>query len=105
MNVTFHGKRDFAGVIKVRLWIGKGYPEWPIVIPRTLIRGRQYGKRRGGNVGVLSSLSLEGSILEEVAPGRGHGNPLQYSCLENPPGQRSLLGYSMWGRKESDMTE
>ena len=23
-------------------------------------------------------------------PGRGHGNPLQYSCLENPHGQRSL---------------
>ena len=24
----------------------------------------------------------------------GHGNPLQYSCLENPQGQRSLAGYS-----------
>ena len=24
----------------------------------------------------------------------GHGNPLQYSCLENPQGQRSLMGYS-----------
>ena len=23
-------------------------------------------------------------------PGRGHGNPLQYSCLENPCGQRRL---------------
>ena len=23
-------------------------------------------------------------------PGGGHGNPLQYSCLENPHGQRSL---------------
>jgi len=22
----------------------------------------------------------------------GHGNPLQYSCLENPHGQRSLVG-------------
>jgi len=27
-------------------------------------------------------------------PGGGHGNPLQYSCLENPHGQRSLVGYS-----------
>ena len=25
-------------------------------------------------------------------PGEGHGNPLQYSCLENPYGQRSLEG-------------
>ena len=27
-------------------------------------------------------------------PGEGNGNPLQYSCLENPHGQRSLAGYS-----------
>ena len=26
--------------------------------------------------------------------GGGHGNPLQYFCLENPHGQRSLAGYS-----------
>ena len=35
----------------------------------------------------------------------GHGNLLQYSCLENPHGQRSLAGYSPWGRKESNTTE
>ena len=39
------------------------------------------------------------------SPGGGHGNPLQYSCLENPDGQRSLAGYSPFGRKEADMTE
>ena len=39
------------------------------------------------------------------SPGRGHGNPFQYSCLENPHGQRSLVGYSPQGRKESSMTE
>ena len=33
-----------------------------------------------------------------------HGNPLQYSCLENPHGQRSLAGY-IQGRKELDRTE
>ena len=37
-------------------------------------------------------------------PGRGHGNPLEYSCLENPHGQRSLAGYRPWGHRESDMT-
>jgi len=41
----------------------------------------------------------------ERCPGGGHGNPLQYSCLENPHGQRSLVGYSPWVHKESDMTE
>ena len=30
----------------------------------------------------------------ERFPGGGHGNPLQYSCLENPHGQRSLMGYT-----------
>ena len=87
-----------------------------------------------------------------IYEGEGNGNPLQYSCLENPMdggawraaiygvtqsrtqlkrlssssiyetleeemtahllflpgeshGQRSLVGYSPWGHKESDMTE
>ena len=30
---------------------------------------------------------------------------LQYSFPENPHGQGSLVGYSPWGCKESDMTE
>ena len=38
-------------------------------------------------------------------PGGGHGNLLQYSCLENSHGQRSLAGCSPWGHKELDMTE
>ena len=28
-----------------------------------------------------------------------------HSCLENPHGQRSLVGYSPWGCKESNTTE
>ena len=31
------------------------------------------------------------------SPGRGHGNSLQYSCLENLHGQRSLVDYNPWG--------
>ena len=38
-------------------------------------------------------------------PGGGHDNPLQYSSLENPHGQRSLAGYDPYGGKELDMTE
>ena len=37
------------------------------------------------------------------SPGGGHGNQLQYSCLENPYGQRSLEGNSPWVA-ESDTT-
>ena len=39
------------------------------------------------------------------SPGGEHGNPLQYSCLENPYEQRSQVGCSSWGSKESDMTK
>ena len=34
-------------------------------------------------------------VSGEDPPGVGHGSPLQYSCLENPHGQRSLV--SPWG--------
>ena len=50
-----------------------------------------------GDLGLISGLG--------GSPGGRHGNPLQYSCLENPQGQRSLANYSPWGRKESDTTE
>jgi len=36
------------------------------------------------------------------SPGGGHGNPLQYSCLENPMDGGA---WWTWGPKESDMTE
>ena len=39
------------------------------------------------------------------SPGEGIGNPLQYSCLEKSLEQRSLEGYSPWGRNELDTTE
>ena len=62
--------------------------------------GGSAAKESTCNVGDLGSISGLGT-----SPGGGHGNPLQYSCLENPHGQRSLAGYSPWGHKESDMTE
>ena len=40
------------------------------------------------------------------SPGEENGNPLWYSCLGNPMDrERSLVGYSPWGHKVSDMTE
>ena len=39
------------------------------------------------------------------SPGERNGYPLEYSCLEDPHGQRSLVGYSLWGRDKSDTTE
>ena len=41
-----------------------------------------------------------------TACGEGNGNPLQYSCLENPLDGGALLeGCSPWGFEESDTTE
>ena len=60
----------------------------------------QMVKASACNVGDLGSILGLGR-----SPGGGHGNPLQYSCLENPHGQRSLAGYSSCGHKELDMTE
>ena len=40
------------------------------------------------------------------SPGEGHGNPLQYSCLENLMDRGAWrAAYSPKGRKELDMTE
>ena len=62
--------------------------------------GSSGGKESAQNTG---DLSLTSGF--ERPPGGGHGNPLQYACLENPHRQRCLVGYSPWGRKESDMAK
>ena len=58
------------------------------------------GKESACNVGDLGLILGLGR-----SPGGRQGNPLQYSCLENSHGQRSVEGYSPWGRKESDTTK
>ena len=62
--------------------------------------GGSDGKETARNVGDLGSIVGLGR-----SSGGGYGNPLQYSCLENPHGQRSLVGYSPWDRKEWDTAE
>ena len=59
--------------------------------------GDSDGKESACNTGDPGSIPGSGRSL-----GEGNGNPLQYSCLENP-GRKSL--YSPCGHKESDTTE
>ena len=62
----------------------------------------------GGSDGTESACNMRDLDLMpgvERSPGGEHGNPLQFSCLENPHIQRSLAGYSPQGLKESDTTE
>ena len=61
---------------------------------------------------VKNLLAHAGDVRDTgLIPGSGrfsgveNGNPLQYSCPENPHGQRGPAGYSPWGHKESDTAE
>ena len=80
--------------IKVNACERKGFP------------GGSEGKNTGnvGDLGLIRGLGR--------SPGGEHGNPLQYSCLENPHGLRSLVSYRLttWSSyshslKELDTTE
>ena len=62
--------------------------------------GSSAGKESSCNGGDLGWIPVLGR-----SSGGGHSNPLQYSCLENPHGQRRLVGYSPWDCKESYVTE
>ena len=82
---------------------GKGLEKYPLLQPATytlLFPGGSDRKESADNVRNVGSIFGLGR-----SSGEGNGNPLQYSCLENPHGQRNLAGYSLWSLKESNMTE
>ena len=58
------------------------------------------GKESACNVGDPSSIPGLGS-----SPGEGNGNPLQYSCLENPMDRGACWAPVHGVHKESDITE
>ena len=62
--------------------------------------GGSDSKESACNAGDLGLIPVLGR-----SPGGGHGNPFQYSCLENHHGQRCLASYSPWGHQELDTTE
>ena len=58
------------------------------------------GKESAHNAGDPGLVPGSGS-----SPGEGNGNPLQYSCLENPMNRGALWATLHGGLKELDMTE
>ena len=62
--------------------------------------GSSDGKEPTCNAGDLGSVPELGRSPED-----GNGNPLQLFLPGEFHGQRSLAGYSPWGRQELDMTE
>ena len=91
------------------------FPDWPFTMPKhfhfkpfyclfkTGFPSGAVVKNTPANAGDARDMgSIPGSGR---SPGEGDGHPLQYSHLGKPHGQRSLVGYSPWGHKESDTTE
>ena len=88
-------------------WSGLPFP-FPGALPDPGIEPRSPTLRLSGkefdcNAGAAGDLGSIPGLGR--SPAGGHGNPLQYSCLENPCGQRSLADCSPWGHKEMDMAE
>ena len=79
---------SFVFMTKLPISLPEGFP------------GDSDGKESACNAGDLGSILGLGR-----SPGGGQDNPLQYSYLENPHGQRSLAGYSPWCHRELDMTK
>ena len=61
--------------------------------------GGSSGKESACNVGDTDLIPGSGRS------GGGHGNPLQDPLPGESHAQRSLVGYSPWGHKDSDRTE
>ena len=73
---------------------GRGRLGWPGTSPWAAVSGVTQSQTR------LKRLSSRSSM---AGAGEGNGNPLQYSCLENP--MDGGTAYHPWDCRESDMTE
>ena len=62
--------------------------------------GNSAGKESACTAGDPGSIPRSGRSPEEAI-----GYSLQYSCLENPHGQKSLADYSPWSLNGSNTTE
>ena len=84
--------------IKLR-WCSDGFPEHyqstlPVIAFQNITKHYQ----------LYQMVTLpNGHRIERL--GEGTGNPLQYSCLENPMDGGAWQAASPWGREESDTTE
>ena len=73
-------------------------PAWEIPWMEELVRYSPWGSEESDTT---ERLQFHFSLS---CTGEGNGNPLQYSCLENPR-DRSLVGCRLWGRTELETTD
>ena len=100
-----------AGILEwVAISFSKGYSQPKDRMPSPALKAgsfttgtslvAQLGKESTCNVGDLGSIPGLGR-----SPGEGNGNPLQYSCLENPMNRGAWRATVHGVAKESDMTK
>ena len=70
---------------------------WFWCLPDGVLVKKKIPPANAGDAGLLSGSGR--------SPGEGNGNPLQYSCLENPMDRGAWWAIVHGGHKESDMTE
>ena len=117
-----HGRRSLLGCSPWGCWVGHDWAtsfwlftfmhwrrKWqptPVFLPGesqgwwSLVGCRLWGRTESD---MTEGLHFDFSLS---CIGEGNGNPLQYSCLENPrDGGAWWAAQSLWGRTESDTTE
>ena len=90
------GRRERKGK-NVLQKVGRAYR----LIWETGFSGGSVVKKLPGKVGDTGPSALTPGLGR--SPGGGNGNPLQYSCLENPMEREAW--WTPWGGKESDTAE
>ena len=83
-------------------WVGK-FPWRKDRLPTPVFLGFLGGSDGKESACIVGDLGLILGLVR--SPEGGHGNPLQYFCLENTHRQRGLAGYSPWGHKQLDTIE
>ena len=110
LNYHFYLEEDFGlynpdELIFKQLFIKKYNPTWWEIWETHWMIVWDFGGFPGDAGGKESTCQSRRCKRLGLSPRGAHGNPLQYSCLENPVDRRAWRGYSPWGCKDSDPTE
>jgi len=107
-SIVFWLQADISDTILISIFcIGPVFPCLMILRGGAFGGGGWYSHVLGALMNGISALVTVCFLLSALYQVRiRNGNPLQYSCLENPMDGGAMDGcYSPWGRKESDTTE
>ena len=79
----------------------------PVYLPYLFLKHYYWGFPGGSEVKASACKAGDQGLIPGSgrSAGEGNGNTLQYFLPGESHGQRSLVGYSPWGRKELDTTE